>query len=492
MTVRVRFAPSPTGLLHVGNLRTALFNWLFARHHGGRFIVRVEDTDRARLVPGAVEYMLEALRWLELDWDEGPEVGGPHAPYVQSERLDLYQGLARRLVDEGAAYECYCTPERLEALRREQAARKEPPGYDRRCRTPEGREQARRENPGGRPVVRFAIPLEGTTTVHDLIRGDVTFENARLDDFVMLKSDGFPTYHLAATADDHVMEISHVLRGEDWLASTPRHLLLYRALGWEPPRFAHLPMILGKDRAKLSKRHGATEALAYRDQGYLPEALFNFLGLLGWSLDDKTEIISREEFVRHFDVDRIGRNPAIFDMEKLTWMNGVYIRQMPPHRLAAVLAEWLERDLPPEVPRPLDRAYVERMVPLIQERIKLLSEAAELTAFFFTPGVPAYDAALLLGKRFQDRPAEALRALETAVARLRGVDAWDAAALEAVLRPLAEELGLKAGDLFGVVRVAVTGRTVAPPLFETMEVLGRERCLERMEAALGRLAALAR
>ncbi|MDA8219621.1 MAG: glutamate--tRNA ligase, partial [Dehalococcoidales bacterium] len=325
--VRVRFAPSPTGTPHIGNVRTALFNWLFARHHGGKFVLRIEDTDVARRVPGAIEAIMDGLRWLGLDWDEGPEVDGPLGPYFQSERLHLYRQYAAQLVEQGHAYYCYCSPERLAEMRAEQERRKESVGYDRRCRylSPADREEA--EASGVTPVVRFAMPLEGETTYHDLLRGDVTIQNSVLDDFVILKSDGYPTYHFAVVVDDHHMHISHVLRADEWIPSTPRHVLLYRALGWDLPRFAHLPIILGPDRSKLSKRHGATSITAYREEGYLPEALVNFLALLGWSYDGVTEVFSREDLIARFDLDRVGKTAAVFDREKLEWMNGYYIRQ---------------------------------------------------------------------------------------------------------------------------------------------------------------------
>jgi glutamyl-tRNA synthetase len=487
MTVRVRYAPSPTGVPHVGNLRTALFNWLFARHEGGSFVLRVEDTDQTRLVPEALKAILDSLRWLGLHWDEGPEVGGSCAPYFQSQRLDLYRRAANELIAKDAAYRCFCSPERLEQARAEQTRRKEPPRYDRRCRNLSEAECRQEEAKGIVPVVRFKTPLDGRVEFDDIVRGHVAFENDTIDDFIILKSDGFPTYHLANVVDDHLMEISHVLRAEEWLPSTPRHLLLYAALGYAPPKFAHLPMILGGDRAKLSKRHGAVSLLEYRRRGYLPEAMFNFLGLLGWALDDHTEIISRDEFIRSFSLERIVKNPAIFDVEKLTWMNGVYMRALRPERLADLLVERLEDDLSPAVPRPLDRGYVLRIVPLVQERIKLLDEAAQLTAFFFVEGPLDYMPETLLGKRFTGRGREARKTLEVAMERLSKVERWEHDAVEGVLRPLATELGLKAGDLFMLMRVAVTGQTATPPLFETMEVLGRDRCLARLGDALRRI-----
>lgn len=489
MTVRVRFAPSPTGIPHVGNIRTALFNWLFARHEGGVFVLRIEDTDRTRVVEGALEAILDGLRWLGMDWDEGPEVGGPYGPYFQSQRVEHYQEVARRLVESGDAYECFCSPERLEAVRAEQQRRKQPPGYDRHCRNLSEEDRQRRRDEGVAPVIRFKTPLAGSIRFHDLIRGDARFDHATLDDFVMLKSDGYPTYHLGNVVDDHLMAITHVMRGDDLFSSTPRHLLLYRALGWEPPLFAHLPLILGKDRSPLAKRHGAISAQEYREQGFLSEALFNFLGLLGWSLDDRTTIISREQFIEDFSIERIGKNPAVFDLEKLTWMNGTYIRAMSSERFAELLAERLERDLPAEVPRPLDRAYVGRITPLVQERVRRLDEASEMTAFFFLEGELEYTPSDLLGKAYAQRGKEAVRALREAAERVSALPSWESAALEGVLRPLAEELGVKTGELFMLLRVAVTGRSVSPPLFESMAVLGRERCLARLQSGLRQLEA---
>ena len=484
MAVRVRYAPSPTGIPHVGNIRTALFDWLFARHEGGAFIVRIEDTDQARYDERALDAILESLRWLGLDWDEGPDIGGPHEPYFQSQRLEHYQRYARQLIEAGHAYQCFCSPERLAEARTEQQKRKEPPRYDRRCRD---LSDAGREAEGGTPVVRFRTPLEGQTSFHDVVRGDIEFENVTIDDFIILKSDGFPTAHLAHIVDDHLMEISHVLRGDEWVSSTPRQILLYQALGWEPPQFVHLSIILGPDKAKLSKRHGAVSVLDYRDQGYLPEAMFNFLGLLGWSLDDHSVVIDREQFVQHFSLERIGKNPAVFDLEKLTWMNGVYLRELPEERLADLIAERLESDLPPSAPRPIDRETVRRLAPLIRERIKRLDEIAGMTEGFFTDELP-YGAPELLGKGFKKDAAGAQEALRQAKARIEALPAWEHEALEASLRSLAEDLGVKAGELFMLLRVAVTGRPVSPPLFESMEVLGRERCLRRLDEAAGRLA----
>ncbi|MBI2853045.1 MAG: glutamate--tRNA ligase [Chloroflexi bacterium] len=482
--VRTRFAPSPTGLPHVGNIRTALFAWLFARHHGGSFIVRIEDTDVARKVEGAVDAILGSLRWLGLDWDEGPEVGGKYGPYFQSQRLDLYHRAAERLVRQGNAYYCYCSPQRLDEMRKEQTRRKMPPGYDRLCRNLSEAERRQKEAEGITPVVRFKTPLIGQTRFKDFIWGNVVFENNLLDDLVLLKSDGYPTYHLANIVDDHEMEITHVIRAEEWLSSTPRHVLLYDAMGYAPPRFAHLPMILGPDRSKLSKRHGAVSVAEYREQGFLPEAMLNFLALLGWSLDDKTELFTREELIKSFSLERVSKTGAIFNIEKLKWMNGVYIRGLTADEFAWRSIPFLERDLPPDVARPLPVEYVREVMPLVQERVKTLLEVTPLTRYFFAENLD-YDANLLISKGMDGEST--VRALEMSQKRLTELKTFDAGVLEALLRPLAEELGLKTGQLFGTLRTAVTGETATPPLFQTMAVLGRERCLTRIQEAIDRL-----
>ncbi len=479
--VRVRYAPSPTGFPHVGNIRTALFNWLFARHHKGSFIVRIENTDVARTVEGAVEAILGGLRWLGMDWDEGPDVGGDYGPYFQSERLKLYQAAAKQLVEQGDAYYCYCTPERLDEMRAEQIRLKQPPGYDRHCRQISATNNVLKLISGSRRVIRFRTPMEKQTTFTDYIRGEVTFENAKIDDFILLKSGGYPTYHLASIVDDHLMQISHILRAEEWLSSTPRHLMLYKALGYKLPQFVHLPMLLGADRSKLSKRHGAVSITEYQTQGYLPEAMMNFLALLGWSLDDKTEIISRKDLIDNFSLKRVSQTAAIFNREKLDWMNGVYIRNLSSGDLTRRVIPFLERELPPEVKRPISVEYVEKIIPLIQERIKKLEEVAGLTDFFFT-GELDYQPDLLIVKKMNRELAG--KALETSLLKLRRLPAFDEESLETMLRPLAEELELKTGQLFGTLRVAVTGRAVAPPLFQTMIALGKERCISRIKRAI--------
>ncbi len=472
-TVRVRFAPSPTGYPHLGNIRTALFNWLFARHHGGTFLLRIEDTDVARRVEGAVEIILDSLRWLGLDWDEGP--------YFQSQRLPVYRETAQRLLDQDRAYLCYCSSEQLEAMRKEQMKHKQPPKYDRRCRNLTQEERTQVIAAGTTPVVRFKTPLEGVTAFQDLVYGRVTFKHDTLDDFVLLKSDGYPTYHLANIVDDHLMAISHVLRAEEWLSSTPRHVLLYHALDWEAPRFAHLPMILGPDRAKLSKRHGATNINEYQTGGYLPDAMVNFLALLGWSLDDRTELLSREELIRHFSLARVGKTGAIFNREKLDWMNGVYLRRLSIAEFVDQAMPFLDRDLPESLTRPLDKGYVGQVLALIQERTKTLAEVPQLADFFFVD-VPQYEAGLFLKGGLDDKSAT--EAIKIAWQKLERVATWDATTLEGILRSLATELNLRTGEFFGLLRIAITGRPAAPPLFQTMAVLGKEKCLTRLRMAL--------
>jgi glutamyl-tRNA synthetase len=487
MTVRVRFAPSPTGAPHVGNIRTALFTWLLARHSGGAMVLRIEDTDRTRLVPGSYGAILDSLRWLGIDWDEGPDIGGPYGPYVQSERLPLYQEAAERLVKQGNAYYCFCTVERLGELRAAQQRAGRPTGYDRRCRYL-GPDEVQARLAAGEPhVIRFAIPTSGTTVVQDAIRGPITFDNAKLDDHVLLKSDGFPTYQLAATLDDELMRITHVLRGEEWISSAPRHQLFHEAMGVEPPVYAQLPLILGPDRKKLSKRNGDAAVSDYRDAGYLPDALFNFLGTLGWSLDDKTTLISRDEFIKHFDLDRVGSSPAMWDMKKLEWMNGEYIRALPDDQFLRELVDVLEADLPPQAPRPVDREIIAQALPILKTRLPTLAKAVEYTEYLF-PEVPLrYDREALLGKKFQNDAEKARDVLDRARERFAGLDHWDHERLEATARATAEELGLKFGDFLSPIRIAITGRGVSLPLLETMEILGKDESLRRLDAAMALL-----
>ena len=483
--VRTRFAPSPTGFLHVGSIRAALFDVLFTRQNNGTFILRIEDTDANRKVEGAVEAIMDDLRWLNLEWDEGPDIGGKFGPYIQSQRLEKYKAAAQLLLEKGAAYKCYCSQERLETLRAYQTKNKLPPGYDRCCRNLTPAEQVQKEKEGiSTPVVRFKTPLQGQTVVHDVIWGDVVFQNSTLEDLVLMKSDGYPTYHLANIVDDHDMQITHVLRGEEWMSSTPCHIMLHNAMGYELPKFVHLPMLLGSDHSKLGKRHGSTSIWQFREQGYLPEAMINFLALLGWSLDDKTEIISREDLIKNFSLERVSKTAAIFNYEKLQWMNGQYMRKLTPEDFVKRALPFLEKGLSAEVKRPLDIAYVKMVLPLVQERVKLLSEVAALSEYFFIEKLH-YDSQLLIGK---DMTVEStVSALKISREHLEKQADFDAASLEAMMRQLCVELKLKAGQLFGAVRTAITGRTATPPLFQMMAVLGKERSLARIDDAIKRL-----
>jgi glutamyl-tRNA synthetase len=489
--VRVRFPPSPTGLMHVGGLRSALFNWLFARHHGGTFILRIEDTDQKRYDPEALSDLLTSLRWLGLDWDEGPEVGGDYGPYFQSERIDLYQKYAHELVENGHAYYCFCSPERLAGLREEQQQRREFLGYDRRCRNLDPSQAADRIADGEVAVVRLRMPLTGQTTFHDLIRGDITVDNSTQDDLVLLKSDGYPTYHLANVVDDYLMRITHIMRADEWISTAPRHVRLYQAFGWEMPAIAHLPVVLDPSgRGKMSKRKkigpgGRELPVHVRDfweAGYLPEAMFNFLSLVGWSYDGHTELMTREEIVERFSIEHVNPAPAAFNYDKLDHMNGVYIRALKVDDLADRMMPFLE-----QAGLTADRETVGRIVPLVQERMKRLDEAPGVVDFFFAEEL-SYDPHLLIPKKMDAAGAGVL--LGQARAVLDEVSPFTHDLLEPALRGLAETLGVKTGQLFTPIRVAVCGRTVAPPLFATLEVLGRERVLERLDTGLEKLKAL--
>jgi glutamyl-tRNA synthetase len=481
--VRVRIAPSPTGYFHIGSARTALYNWLFARKHVGKFVVRVEDTDRARYNPEAVADLVASLRWLGLDWDEGPEVGGDYGPYVQSERQLLYQHHADQLLREGHAYLCYCSPERLAALREEQRRAKQDVGYDRHCRYLTVAQRAGYEAQGITPVLRLKAPLEGQTTFHDKVYGTITVENETLEDLVLLKSDGFPTYHLAVVVDDHLMEISHIMRGDEWLPTVPNRIVLYEAFGWEPPVYAHLPLILAPTgKGKLSKRHGGVEVREFRRQGYLPEAVVNYLARVGWSYNDKTEIFSREELIRYFDLSGINNSPARFSYERLEWMNAYYIRHLDADDLAGRLAPVLS-----EAGFRATAAELKPMVPLVQERLKTLNEVVDWLDFFFQEEI-TYDAGQLIGKKMD--AAGSLAALRQARETLAALPDFRAETIDPALRGLADDLGLKVGQLLGIVRVAVSGKNVAPPLFETLSILGQARTLARLDQGIEALTTL--
>jgi len=488
---RTRFAPSPTGFQHIGGYRTALFSWLLARHTGGQFLLRVEDTDTARTVPGAVEAVIEGFKWLGLEIDEGPEVGGPYGPYFQTQRRDLYLVYTERLIAGGHAYRCFCSPERLQRVREEQRSKGEPPRYDRHCRYLTPKDISERLKEGQSYTVRLASPTSGKTTVMDALRGEIVFDNASLDDAVLMKSNGFPTYHLANVIDDHLMLITHVLRAEEWIPSAPLHVITYKALDWEPPIFAHVPDVLSSQGGKkLSKRFGALPLLEYRERGYLPHAIVNYMALLGWSYDDKANVLARGQLIEAFDLDRVGVAPARYDEERLLWFNGYYIRQLSPEELTEQVMPFMERPealggLPDSVARPVDRAYASRVLHLEQERMKTLADAPAMTSFFFVSSL-SYEPQTLIAKNMDaPRTLEGLRRAHEILMSLQG---WEAAEMEARLRELVAELGLKPVQLFTSMRVAVTGRTVSPPLFETMEVLGRATSMERLDQAIKALA----
>lgn len=484
--LRVRMAPSPTGGFHVGNAHTALFNWLLARRQGGVFVLRIEDTDRSRSTPENVQRILQSLRWLGLDWDEGPEVGGNYGPYFQSERLDRYREVVELLLAQGAAYRCYCTPEEVDQQRAEQKARGlASPRYDRRCRTLTPDQEAAYVAQGRRPVVRFKVPLTGVTAWDDEIVGPTEYRNAELDDLVILKSDGYPSYNLAAVVDDHDMQISLVLRGADHISNTPKQLLIYQALNWEPPRFAHMPLLLGPDRTKLSSRHGAVNLMDYADQGYLPEAMFNFLALVGWSPGEgeTREVFSRQELVNLFSLERVVRAPAVFDVAKLNAINGVYIRNLevadlterclPYLRAAGLIGDTLSAE---------ERRWLEQVIALEQDRLRRLDEVVEAISFFFGEGVEITPEA---EQKWLASP-ESQKVLRGVLERLEGLETFSSEEIEGTLRNLAEELGVSAAKVIHPTRAAVTGRTRGPGLFELMALLGRERCCHRLKAVLER------
>ncbi|MGH2632559.1 MAG: glutamate--tRNA ligase, partial [Tepidiformaceae bacterium] len=441
--VRTRYAPSPTGDPHIGNIRAALFSWAFARAHGGQFLLRIEDTDQARLVETSVPAIMESLAWLGIDWDEGPGVGGPHAPYYQSQRLPLYQKTALALIEREQAYRCFCTAERLDQMRKAQAEAHRPPGYDGLCRDIPAAESERRAK-HERFVVRFKMKREGQTVLHDLVRGDIVFENALQDDFVALKSDGFPTYHLGVVVDDTEMQITHTIRGDEWISSAPKHIQLYEALGWDAPVWVHLPLILGADKKKLSKRSGDVSTLDYRRQGYLAEAMVNFLALLGWSLDDHTSIVTIQDLKQHFDFSRVVPNPAIFDIDRLNFLNGHYIRAMGDERWLETVADWCDRELPQSVSRPLDPALLFAAAPLLRERVARLDDVAPMTAFLFGDEPMDYEPGLLAEKLGGDA-ALAVRVLDVALEKLDPVTAakWDKERIEAAIRAMEEPLAIK-------------------------------------------------
>jgi nondiscriminating glutamyl-tRNA synthetase len=484
--MRVRMAPSPTGPLHIGTARTSLYNFLTARHEGGTYVLRIEDTDVARSTVEFERDIIDNLHWLGISWDEGPQVAGgedvgPYAPYRQSHRLELYAREASRLLEAGHAYRCWCTPDELEAVRREQEARREAPRYNRRCLSLTDAERSAFEAEGRRPVLRFKVAAE-TIRFSDLIRGDVEFDNTLLGDFVIVRNDGSPLYHFVVVVDDEAMEITHVIRGEDHLSNTPKHIALIRALGYREPHFGHIPLILNEDRSKMSKRKSQTALSAYREDGYLPEAMVNFLAFLGWSPGTEEEIFSLDELVARFELGSVHKGSAVFDRDRLDHLNGVYIRSLTDEQLALRLRPW--------VPDAVADEDLRRLVPLVKERLVKLADVASLVGFTWEPDevVASWYAPELLHPK-KGGPDEARVALEGARELVSVLDDADFSAdvLEQRARAAAEEVGMKAGDFFLPLRVAVTGRTAAPPLFASLELLGRERTLARVDDALVKL-----
>ena len=473
MSVRCRFAPAPSGSLHVGNARSALFSWLWARHHGGAFVLRVEDTDASRVTEEAFRGVLDDMRWLGLDWDEGPEVGGPHGPYRQSERTQLYAQAVAGLLEGKHAYRCYCTPEELEERRGTARARGQAPGYDGRCRSLTEQEIAAFEAEGRVPVVRFRMP-DDEQILQDLVKGEVRWGPGELRDFVIVRTDGTPVFLLAVAVDDLAMGVTHVVRGDDLLTAAPRNIAVIRALGGTPPIYAHVPQVVGPDRKPLSKRHGSTSVQAFREQGFLPEALVNYLALLGWSPGDDREQLSREELVTAFDLSRVSSNPAAFDPEKLTWLNNRYIQTLDDDDLAARCVHFLV-----EAGVGVDPVLLRSAMPLVKERMKTLTEVVDLLRFLFSDDiVPNPKAADILAKAPDGYLKEAAAALDASTG-------WEAEGIAQTLDALAERAGLNRTKGWQPIRAAVTGSNVSPPLPESLALLGRDRTLERVRLAAG-------
>lgn len=486
--VRTRFAPSPTGPLHIGGVRSALFGWLLARHHNGQFILRIEDTDRKRFVEGSIEMLFEALSWLGLNWDEGPDIGGPYGPYVQSERLPIYQDWVNWLLENGKAYRAYDTPEELKAINEERAAQKLPPGYDGRHRDLSPEEEQRFIDEGRPAVVRFKAPLDGKTLVHDLVRGEIEFDNKTVQDAVLMKSDGFPTYHLAHVVDDYLMQISHVTRANEWLPSLPLHVLIWQAFGWEMPMFAHLPVLLNPNgKGKLSKRSESFDqngkkvlvlATEFKRAGYLPEAVVNFLTNIGWNFGDEREVFSVEEAIARFDITQVNAANSAFPIEKLDWLNGIYMRE----KLS--IQELSERLVAPLQAAGLtvDRDLLAQVTPLVQTRMTTLNDVVNLAGFFFRDSFIPPDANMLIQKQMDAATTASM--LESALTRLEQTTPWETETLHEAMKALAHELALKNGPVFGALRVAVTGQTVSTPTFETMAIIGKDVSLARIRQAI--------
>lgn len=477
--VRVRFAPSPTGSLHIGGARTALFNWLYARRTGGTFVLRIEDTDQERSTAASAAGILDGFRWLDIDWDEGPEVGGPVGPYFQSERRHTYLEHLQTLLANKQAYRCYCTPAELEARREEARKAGRPPRYDRRCADLTADQAAQFEAEGRKSAVRLRVP-DGQTVINDLVRGQVVFQNSEIDDFVIFKSDGMPTYNFAVVIDDHLMGITHIIRAEEHLSNTPKQVMTYNYLGWELPEFAHVSMILAPDRSKLSKRHGATSVQEFRDQGFLPESIVNYIAFLGWSPEGEHEVMPLTDMVKQFSLERVNPTAAIYDVKKLTWMNGIYMRDGDLDRLTDLVVPFMIRaGVIADAPDAAGHAYLKQLVGAARDRAKTLIELADALAYFYQDTFE-YDEKGLR-KHFAARGTAAL--LREAATTLAGLPEFTVAATETAYRELIEQKGIGGGELIHPTRLAITGRTIGPSLFDVMNLLGRERTLARLEQA---------
>jgi glutamyl-tRNA synthetase len=478
--IRVRFAPSPTGSLHIGGARTAYFNWLFARQNKGSFVLRIDDTDTSRSTEASYQQILDSFRWLGIDWDEGPGIGGEFGPYRQSERQPIYERAMQRLMAEGRVYPCFCTPEQLAADREAAQQAGVAPRYVGRCKHLSDAERAERLEAGAKPAYRLVAPEAGETIVHDIIRGDVIFSNQEIDDFIVWKGDGTPTYHFASCVDDAQMQISHVIRAEEHLSNTPRHVVLFQALGVESPEFAHVPMILAPDRSKLSKRHGATSVQEYRDDGILPEALVNYLLLLGFAPGEDREIVSREEAISLFHLTRVAKHAAVYDVKKLQWLNAHYLRSMTPDRLLDLVWPdirdhgWLEPN-----PSHVSLGWLRSIIQVLQERIRSIADLKESLKYYFEE-VEHYDEKGV-HKHFLDEGAA--DRLERAAVALEKVEPFTLVEVENLYRDLISELQVKGGQLIHPTRLAISGITVGPGLFDMMALLGRETCLRRMRLA---------
>ncbi|OGO29134.1 MAG: glutamate--tRNA ligase [Chloroflexi bacterium RBG_16_54_11] len=483
--VRVRFAPSPTGRTHIGSGRTALYNYLLAKQTGGTFILRIEDTDRKRYVAGAEQELIDSLHWLGITWDEGPDLGGDQGPYYQTQRKDIYQAHAHTLIDSGHAYYCFCTPERLDNIRKEQLRRKENPRYDGLCRRLNPHEVEMRVAAGEKHVVRFKIPETGSVTVHDVIRGDITVDNSAIDDHIIVRSDGLALYHLAAMVDDHLMDITHVIRGSEWLSTFPLHVHIIRAFGWMEPQFVHLSVFLKPSgKGKMSKRETATIAQSdrsifikdFEEMGYIPEGVVNWIALMGWSFDDHTEFLTMHDLIEKFSLDHLNPSPAAINFSKLDHFNGIHIRALSREDLAARLAPYLTR-----AGYRLDEGILYQAIPIIRERLVTLDDVIPFAGFFFKENIMP-DPKDLVGDKLT--PAESLNIARSAYEILASLPELAKELVEPPMRALVEEMHNSAGQVFGILRVAVTGQRVSPPLFESMEIVGKDRVLARIQKAI--------